>query len=199
MPAFRLIGLVLQLFIANLLLCSSLAAEETSFYLVWGTGGNWDGSLELQEGRLIEVKPFRFEANRGDRMVSTDEHKAVWQSSARGNVHGVRVRAELGPHAVLNFKTKSGERTIKGEEIPAKWMPDTLINLSASKEHFLVIGRGNPNAGPHLPPGIHLPQRYVPPRPADAVQLADTKANETVSIPRLFSGRMPGHGSAVAA
>ena len=70
MPTFRLVGLVFKLFIAILLLCSFWSAEETSFYLVWGTEGNWDGSLELQDGRLIEAKPFRFEANRGDRMIS---------------------------------------------------------------------------------------------------------------------------------
>lgn len=93
MPALRLIAIVSNLLPAFVLLCSSAAtAEETSFYLVWGTEGNWDGSVELQDGRLIEVKPFRFEANRGDRIVSTDEHRAVWQSSSKQRPRHPRVR-----------------------------------------------------------------------------------------------------------
>ena len=182
MPAFRLIGLVSKLLPIFAFLCSSAAAEETTFYFVWGTEGNWDGSLELQDGRLIEVKPFRSEANRGVRMISTDEHKTAWQSSAQGTVHGIRVRADLRPNTVLNFKTKNGEQTIKGEEIPALGKPDKLISFSASKEHFLVIGGGNPSAGPHLPPGIALPALFVPPRPADAVPLGEMNNGESVKI-----------------
>ena len=183
MPALRIIALALSLLTAIVFLCSSTAAaDETTFYFVWGTEGNWDGSLELQDGRLLEVKPFRAEANRGVRMISTDEHKAAWQSSAKGNVHGIRVRADLRPNTVLNFKSKSGDQTIKGEEIPATGKPDKLISFSASKEHFLVIGRGNPSAGPHLPPGIPLPALFVPPQPVNVVQLGDTKSDDAVAI-----------------
>ncbi len=182
MPTFRFTACVSNLLATLAVLCSSATADETTFYFVWGTEGNWDGSLELHDGRLIEVKPFRPEANRGVRMISTDEHKAAWQSSAQGNVHGIRVRADLRPNTVLNFKSKSGEQTIKGEDIPAIGKPDKLVSFSASKEHFLVIGRGNPSAGPHLPNAIPLPALFVPPRPVNAVQLADTKTDEVVSI-----------------
>jgi hypothetical protein len=188
MPASRLIGFVSTLLLACVLTCSSAAAEEVNFYLVWGTEGNWDGSLELQEGKLIDVKPFRFEANRGNGVTSKDDHKAVWQSNGRGNVHGIRVHAELGPQSVLNFKTRSGERAIKGEEIPAAGKPDKLFRLSENKECFLFLGQGNPNSGPHLPPGIPLPALYVPPRPDNAVELAHTDEKVTIVLSKAAPG-----------
>jgi hypothetical protein len=80
---------------------------------------------------LVDVTPFRFEADRGDRMVSVDEHKATWRSSARGKVHGISVRAELGPRSVLQFQAPGGQRAIKAEEIPA-----------AGPVKFSVSGRG---------------------------------------------------------
>ncbi len=162
---------------ACVLWCSSaLAAEPTNFYLVWGTQGNWDGSLEVSGRRLIKATPFRFEADRGDGILSADEHKIAWRSRARGKVHGIRVQAELGPGNSLEFRTQSGERTIKSEEIPATGSPDKLIRFSTTKEQFLVVGLGDPNQGPHLPPGIPLPPLFVPPRPADVIQLPDAPA-----------------------
>lgn len=39
-----------------------------------------------------------------------------------------------------------------------------------------------PESGPHLPPGIPLPPLFVPPRPEDAVQLADSDEKVTIEL-----------------
>ena len=148
---------------------------------MWGIGGRWDGSLEIEGGRLLDVKPVSFEERYGDKLLDANEHKVSWASGTGGGVDGIHVKADITPETMFHLRTKVADRDLRWSDFPA----DRDVQVPAKGSNlFLILGRGDPARGPNLPRSIPLPPAFQPPIPTDVMTVphGDLARPEPVTI-----------------
>ncbi|NOZ23852.1 MAG: hypothetical protein GXP25_22465 [Planctomycetes bacterium] len=155
-------------FLAQLITWSTVQAEEVECFILWGIGGRWDGSLEVEKGRLLQVDPFSFEEQYGDRFHGADERKASWVSGTGGALDGIHVKADITAGTVFHLRTKVADRDLRWSDFPAD--RDAQVPVKGNNQ-FLILGRGNPDRGPKLPRSIPLPRMFQLPEPHHVVPL----------------------------
>ena len=144
--------------------------EEAEFFILWGLVGRWDGTLEVEHGRLIKVEPFSFETQYGDEWQGADERSASWRSGVGGAVDGIHVWADVGPGTVFHLRTRAGQRDLKWSDFHSD--RDVRMSIKGSRQ-FLILGKGTPDRRPKLPRSIPLPALFRTPKPEKPIAVPD--------------------------
>lgn len=119
----------------------------------------WDGSLEIDRGRILKAEGYAFDApSEGIREVT--EGRVAWKSVTTGDADGVVLTLDAPPEATLDFRTGIVSRRVSLREIAEG--PVTVgaggIDLKVVFER-LPIGAGREVAftfrEPELPGGCH--------------------------------------------
>ncbi|MEW6356081.1 MAG: hypothetical protein AB1696_07145 [Planctomycetota bacterium] len=158
------------IFLALLAVPLAAHAEEVEFFILWGIQGQWNGRLKIENGKFLDVKPYSFEEQYGDKWEGADERRAAWRSGTGGVMDGIHVKADVTPETVFHFRTLVGERDLRWADFP----PDQDVQMPIKgADRFLILGRGNPARGPKVPHSIPLPAMFQPPGPADVTPIPD--------------------------
>ena len=153
-------------------LASPSSAETVEFFVLWGLRGRYDGTLTVEQGRLVKVEPFSFEPQYGDVWRGADERRASWKSGVGGQVDGIHIIADAGPDTRFHLDTAACKRVLAWSDFPVAG--EQVTPLEGADRH-LIIGRGDPALGPRSSPEpeFSLPPLFSQPVPRDAVALPD--------------------------
>jgi len=66
---------------------------------------HWDGSLAVEEGRILAADPFAFDSP-SEGIVRQSEQEVVWRSSTSGDPDGLYLDLEVADDALLHFRTQ---------------------------------------------------------------------------------------------
>jgi len=160
----------------------SARAEPVEAFVLWGLYGKWGGHIDVQQGRFVKVQPFSFEPQYGDKFNGFDAARASWSSGVGGQFDGIHFVADADADTVLRLTTPYGETRLKPADFPAD--RERVVKLKGDR-CFLVIGRGDPAAGPKSPPvAFEMPRLYKSPKPARPIGLPDGwwRRKETLRI-----------------
>ena len=76
----------------------------------------WDGSLEIDRGRILEVQGYAFDTP-AEGIEAATERTVSWTSVTTGDADGVILKLDAPPETTLNFKTPVLNRTVSFQEI----------------------------------------------------------------------------------
>ena len=76
----------------------------------------WDGSLEIDEGQIIEAEGYAFDTP-SEGIEEVTDQAVSWQSVTTGDADGVILKLDAQPKTTLNFKTPVLNRTLSFQEI----------------------------------------------------------------------------------
>ncbi len=156
--------------VSALCLCGrTTQAERVSLFVLWGVNGRWDGRLQVENGRLLRLKPYSFETLYGDTPPEVTGNTATWRSGTGGQFDGIRIELDAAPDTVLRLDFASGtHRWFPVSDFPAAI--ERIVRLPG-RERLLILGRGDPAWGPRrrIPPPLPLPPLIRPPAPRGPV------------------------------
>lgn len=76
----------------------------------------WDGNLEIDSGRILEVQGYAFDSP-AEGIEEVAERKVSWKSVTTGDADGVILTLDVEPRTVLNFETPVINRSLSLQEI----------------------------------------------------------------------------------
>lgn len=119
----------------------------------------WDGSLEIDRGRILKAEGYAFDAP-SEGIREATERRVAWRSVTTGDADGVVLTLDAPPEATLDFRTGIVSRRVSLREVAEG--PVTAeaggIDLKVTFER-LPLGAGREVAFTfrerRLPPGCH--------------------------------------------
>ena len=76
----------------------------------------WDGSLEIDRGRILGAEGYAFDSP-SEGIETVTERTVSWKSVTTGDADGVVLRLDAPPETTLDFKTSTLNRTVLLQEI----------------------------------------------------------------------------------
>ena len=76
----------------------------------------WDGSLEIDRGRVLDAEGYAFDTP-AEGIEAVTERTVSWKSVTTGDADGVILRLDTPPETTLDFKTPVLNRTVSLQEI----------------------------------------------------------------------------------
>ena len=76
----------------------------------------WDGSIEIDRGRILGVEGYAFDSP-SEGIETVTEKTVSWKSVTTGDADGVVLRLDAPPETILDFKTSTLNRTVSLQEI----------------------------------------------------------------------------------